>query len=233
MTNRQAEYSSILERQAFERLASLGMEVILHPKPRQLPPSPVKYQPDLLAIAPDGTNYIIEVKSSAFPIDIERYFEYSRSLPKNDIYKFILITEREIIRGLSDLLISLEDKISFTLKNIELAKRKIPQLILDENTDESIKKAIYIMRFANIESLLSLIAEKSSLPIGELNSRTVVNYLYSEGEIEYDLYNMLLEALDQRNKIVHSKFSYSESFDMTLLDKLQDELIEILKSLDN
>ncbi|GAA0524066.1 hypothetical protein [Deinococcus depolymerans] len=221
-------YGSILEKRVASKLANIGMRVTMEPNPDCLPESNIKYRPDILAKSPDGINYIIEVKSSVFMQGMERYFEYSRSLPSDRMWKFVIMTEREVDQDIESFFIPYGQKLSTTIKMIHDSRAKLDLLAEGSRLDEQLASAIFLVKFSNLESSLSLLAEKFMLPIGALESKIIADYLYSEGEIDYSLYEQLIYTISNRNKISHNRFSSVELIEFETLDNAQNRVLELL-----
>jgi len=226
--NNASRYSSILEQRAALMLEELGFEVQMEPSLGDLRITEINYKPDILATDSRGNKFIIEVKSISSASNMEKYFDFSRSLPKDGKWKFMIITNREIDRGLKGLFTPYPEKLAATLDNIDKSKNSLNKLAASEDTDDSIKSAVFLVKFSNLESSLSLLAEKLSLPIGSLMPKIMIDYLYSEGEVNFDLYEQIVDIIRQRNTIAHNSFSDRKVIDLNSIDEAQEKVLQLI-----
>lgn len=183
------------ERRAIEvvaqELEEKGYSVVVEPKPATLPFELPSYQPDLLASRGDE-HLIIEIKSKDFPRTLERYKEISEIVGRHKNWRFMIstiedrcdegavLTTNIDVDSLSKLIVKL--KFIFDAENYELA---VPYLW-----------TAYI-------SGMRIIGQYRGVPIDAASDKSVLNYMYSLGEISYEEYSRSLQYLKLRNKIVH------------------------------
>lgn len=229
MTDDLIRYDSMLKAEIAQRLSDSGFKFQREPKLDQIPADIGRYRPDFLIEADDNSKYLIEVKSKTSLRNIERYIEISKEVTKYKGWHFYIIDE-----GLSG------DRIKEILKpfekKLEILHNRIVEL---EKFTASVSKnkiflsSLYLLYFANIESQLSLIADKAGYPTPYLPTRTTLDYLYSEGELTHSLYEEIINSFKLRNQIVHPGYSDSGEPNIQMVKNIQDKLQTMLEEKPN
>ncbi|WP_459556620.1 hypothetical protein [Lacunimicrobium album] len=182
---------SNLEAEVAERYAKDGFKVILNPAKDELPFDLGPYTPDLIAVKSPDKNYIIEIRNSKSPFPVDRMEEIANRVKKNSGWRFLVVTEKDEV-GTS------EQKELFNLSEIRRFFETANDLQEKSETEEA-----FIVYWIGVEGLLRRIAIEAGIPIERLPTRSLVDHLYSKGELTFEQYDQLRSLFLTRNAIVH------------------------------
>lgn len=183
---------SLAIRSTAEDLRKQGYAVTVEPASAVIPFDLKQYRPDILASRGDE-NLIIDIKARGSRRSIERYKEIAEIVGSHKNWRFMLSTVDETEpdgytavgqRPDTDSLGRMLGKIDLLLsgENYDLA---IPYLWL-----------VYV-------SALRIVGERAKVPMDETSDGSVLNYLYSMGELSADEYELAKNFLALRNKTAH------------------------------
>lgn len=181
------------ENELAEELREKGYVVNLQPKSELLPFDLENYQPDI--VATKGTEgLIIEIKSSAKRISIDKFHNISSEISKHDGWRFILVTLDD--EGVDLFSYSIESLPS--REEINERKEKIEQLIAIDIFDAAL---LYL--WSTLESCLRILALDTNIPIERLSFNKLSDHLYSNGELSIDQHEYLKQLIGVRNQVAH------------------------------
>ncbi|MBE9063664.1 hypothetical protein [cf. Phormidesmis sp. LEGE 11477] len=191
---------------AARNLKKEGYAVVVEPDPSMIPFDLRQYQPSILATR-DQDNLIIDIRPQGSHRSIERYKEISDIISSHKDWRFMLSTIDDVE---TTALISAEPQAN--LQSIDRMLWKIESLLSGENFDLTLPYiwSVYI-------SAMRIIGGKANIPMDTTSDRSVLNYMYSLGEISYDEYELGSRFLALRNRAVHSleaNISKEEVLDM-------------------
>lgn len=174
-------------------LKKKGYSVITEPDPSIIPFDLHQYRPDILATR-GNENLIIEFKTRGTHRSIERYKEIAEIVGSHENWRFMLSTVDDIE--------STERSPSEGQANPQDLNRmlnKLEILLSGENYDLALPYlwSVYI-------SAMRIVGESAGIPIDVTSDRSVLNHMYSLGEISSDEYEAARKFLEIRNKSVHS-----------------------------
>lgn len=192
--SQQQKFDSELERQVANRYASEGYTVLAQPTKDALPFDLGNYRPDLLVYKPGGVRYLIEVKSSRSPISVERYRDIAEIVSGQPGWRFLLVLGDE---PLPDLAEGTEDR-PLTPERIQMRINQAVRLLV-----HGASEAAFLDFWAVLEALLRNRANEITLPIEQMPTLSLVNHLYSQGELSMQQYDELKALLPVRNSIAH------------------------------
>lgn len=183
---------SLAIRSTAEDLRKQGYAVTVEPASAVIPFDLKQYRPDILASRGDE-NLIIDIKARGSRRSIERYKEIAEIVGSHKNWRFMLSTVDETEpdgytavgqRPDTDSLGRMLGKIDLLLsgENYDLA---IPYLWL-----------VYV-------SALRIVGERAKVPMDQTSDGSVLNYLYSMGELSADEYELAKNFLALRNKTAH------------------------------
>ncbi|MEA5533735.1 hypothetical protein [Crocosphaera sp. XPORK-15E] len=199
---------SQLENRIAQKYKEQGYEVWIEPD--AVPFDLSGYRPDLVVKKSDHEGYIIEIKSqSSKQITIDRYKEIAEIVAQHSGWRFLLITGDDqvpINPSNSNSLLSWEKIIK---------KRKTVDNLITLEDQESAFLILWII----LEVLLRKQAEKVSIPIERFSPVSLINHLYSQGELSIEQYNIVINLYNIRNQLVHG-FQTVE-FNQEILSQLQ------------
>ncbi len=197
-------------------LKEKGYSVVVEPDPSIIPFDLNRYRPDILATRGDE-NLIIDIKLRGSHRSIERYKEIADIVGSHENWRFMLSTiddiepiERTLSEGQAD---------PQTLKKM---LDRLETLLSGENYDLALPYlwSVYI-------SAMRLAGEKAGVPIDATSDRSVLNYMYSLGEISNDEYELAQNFLENRNRAVHSlALSISREATFKMYNHTKHKLLE-------
>jgi len=208
---------STLETRVAERFKAQGFNVLFEPNSKDLPFDLGTYRPDLVAFKSPNEGLIIEVKTSASRTPIERYKEVAELVSKHPGWRFLMVTG--------------EDVTEFDPEKRPESLPSWKELLNRERKTQSLFKigeseAGFLLLWGILEAALRLKAINDFIPIERFPTTSLINHLYSQGEISMEQYDSLRQLQEVRNKLVHGyKSSKIESSASKLRDIVKSLLI--------
>lgn len=182
---------SQLEASIAKRYAELGFTVTVEPSLDLIPFDLGGYRPDMLAIKQPDQNYIIEVKGSSQRISVDRFREISEVVKTHPGWRFLLVTgDDEISIGEETMLIQSEQ--------IKHGVKKVESLIGQGYSD-----AAFLYLWSLLEAMMRRQSIQRSIPIERLSGLSMINHLYSQGEMTRDQFHECKDLLSVRNRIAN------------------------------
>ncbi len=185
-------HSQKLESTAQELLAQ-GYEVIIAPSSDQLPFDLGNYQPDLVAFKGKG-GLILEVKGSLERLSIDRFQELAERISEYDGWRFLLVTLNDAIESL----VPKEPGDLPSWKTLQAKTKDVETLIQAMMVEPAL---LYL--WSTIEALLRKRAIAQSIPIDRFPPVTLLNHMYSSGELSVDEFDVIRSILEKRNRVAH------------------------------
>jgi len=204
-----------------KELEDNGYTVVFEPSKDQIPFSLGNYIPDLVATKNDD-NLIIEIKNRATPAIVDRYRKIADIVKKHPNWKFLIKTFSEI---------SEEDKLSFTqatgIKDIQQYLDKVLKIL-------SISPDLAIPYFWNI--IIVLLRNKATnlqIKYFELTDRSLINQLYTLGELSAEEHETLIKWNMLRNNVVHGvNVSITQAYVIEMLEFIKKLSLEEVTTID-
>ena len=180
-------------REIAERLRREGYDVVLEPRPADLPFDLGGYRPDLLARR-DQDGLVLEVKVRASRLSFDTLRSVAEEVRRHPGWRFLLVTSEDISDN--DLLVDEHDRDTWN----EIANRiEHARALLVQGDPE----AAYMLTWIAFERMLRLQATRINLPIERLSPSIVIRQLYSVGELTIEQFDTALACQDVRNRVVH------------------------------
>lgn len=208
-----------LETQVAERYRSQGFEVFINPSKSEIPFDLGNYLPDVVAKKSADESYIIEVKTSVSQITIDRYREISEIVAQNNGWRFLLITGEDVSLGNTkgnDQLMTWEQ----ILQRQEQAQRF---LISGE------VEVAFFYSWGVLEAAMRQAAKSAAIPVENLPASSLINHLYSQGEISMKQFDQAQVIQEVHNGIAHGYQTPNLLEPTKQLQKLVNELISMWK----
>jgi len=176
-----------------KELEENGYTVVIEPDPLMIPFDLQNYCPDILATN-DRENLIVEVKSRSTPRSIKRYKQISETVSKQQNWRFMLTTVDDRYQSEEPLI-----KTDIDTEAFPKILHKLDRLFETESYDLALPYlwSVYI-------SGMRTIGYKHGVPIDVTTDKSVLNYMYSLGEISNEEFKKSLFFLDLRNKLIHT-----------------------------
>ena len=186
----------VLESEAVTEVAfqmrEAGYDVIIEPRPEDLPFDLAGYRPDIVGRKGDG-GVIVEVKVSESRAVVDAYMETADLVKGHPGWRFLLVPANQLrqqtfgeIIGLSsvDQLQRRADAARELLKNGSLA-------------------AAFITAWSGVEGVLRRLAVDKAQPASALPTSSLIKQLYSLGVLSRERMQALSELQPIRNSLVH------------------------------
>ena len=184
-------FHSQLEASIAKRYTELGFSVTVEPSLDLIPFDLGGYRPDMLAIKQPNQNYIIEVKGSSQRISVDRFREISEVVKAHPGWRFLLVTgDDEILIG--------EEAIPLQSEQVKHRIKKAELLI-----GEGFSDAAFLYLWSLLEAMMRRRSIQRSIPIERLSGLSMVNHLYSQGEMTREQFHECKDLLAIRNRIAH------------------------------
>lgn len=208
---------SAFELTVAEKYRQQGFDVVLQPKEADLPFDLGTYRPDLIAKRPPSENYIIEVKSFATRTPIDRYREIAETVSQHEGWRFLLVTGEDIPsteqhNGGNELL---------SWEQMRVRQAKAERLLSQGETE-----AAFLSLWGILEAALRRRATEVSIPIERFPTLSLINQLYSQGELSIEQFDRVRALHAIRNSFVHGYQTPNLSRPVVQLQEIVKALIE-------
>jgi uncharacterized protein YutE (UPF0331/DUF86 family) len=190
-----------------------GYEVLVEPRPEQLPEFLAGFRPDLLARGPNES-VVVEVKVGTQTAASERFRELAETIQRQPGWRFSLV----VIDPRSD---EVAPPTQQLLARQEIVDRlgRANELLKTGATD-----AAFLLMWVAVEALLRHIATREGLPLERVPSSSLMKELFSLGILSRSELEVAQRAFSVRNALVHG-------FATTRLDETSRELAQFAQKL--
>jgi len=212
---------SILETKIAEKYQAQGYKVTLHPRKSELPFDLGNYRPDMIIEKSPQEHYIIEVKSSVAQMPIDRYREIAELVAQHAGWSFLLVTEEDVSQRA-------ETKDEGQLLSWEQIYQRQKQAERLMSLGEV--EGAFISFWGTLEAVLRRQAKKMSIPIERLPTLSLINHLYSQGELSMEQFDRTKELQAIRNRFIHGYQAPNLSEPTKQLQELVSDLIALWNS---
>lgn len=218
MTSDVRRTHSVLEAKIAEKYQAQGYKVILEPRKSELPFDLGNYRPDMIVEKSPQEHFVVEVKSSVAKLPIDRYREIAELVAEHAGWSFLLVTEEDVPQ-------SAETKDENQLLSWEqiYQRQKQAEKLMSFGEIEG----TFISYWGILEAVLRRQAKKMSIPIERLPTLSLINHLYSQGELSMEQFDRTKELQAIRNRFVHGYQAPSLSEPTKQLKELVSELIAL------
>lgn len=207
------------ERIAIESIAKeledSGYTVFIDPDTSIMPFDLEGYQPDIFATK-NEENLIVEVKSKSAPRTIERYKKIAETVSKQKNWRFMLSTVDDKYQSEPCAI-----KPDFDIEALPKFFQKLERLFEVESYDLALPYlwSIYI-------SGMRMIGHRRGIPIDATTDKSVLNYMYSLGEMSNEDFEKSLHFLELRNQLVHTfNIQITKGQAIEMFDFVKEKLI--------
>src|SRR5262245_28175424 len=190
-----------------------GYEVLVEPRPEQLPEFLAGFRPDLVARGPNES-VVVEVKVGTETAASERFRELAEIVQRQPGWRFSLV----VIDPRSD---EVTPPTQQLLEQKEIADRlgRAHELLKAGATDAS-----FLLLWVAVEALLRHIATREGLPLERVPSSSLMKELFSLGILSRSELDVAQRTFAVRNALVHG-------FETTKLDESARELAQLAQQL--
>lgn len=170
-----------------------GFLVVKEPTAEAIPFDLGGYRPDLLVTKGD-LNLIIEVKTRASRISIDKFQSIAQEISKHDGWRFLLVT-------LEDVDTSKAPTAEYDLPTWAELQSKLSQV--DTLIREGLIEPATLYIWSIFEAALRKRAIDQRIPVERLPPSSLLKHMYSQGEISVNDLDLLLDFMFKRNRIAH------------------------------
>lgn len=196
-----------------------GYKVFIEPNKQNLPFNLGSYRPDLVAMKSQNDGYIIEIKSKINRVSVDQFRELAETIAKYNGWRFLLVTGDDISLGESE---QNNGKILLSWEQI-FAKIDNGEKLLALGESEG----AFLAFWGVFEAMMRKQAEQALIPIGRFPTSSLINHLYSQGELSVEQFDKTTALHAVRNQLVHGYQSPDLDKKNSELQKLVSELLEL------
>ncbi|NJL88825.1 MAG: hypothetical protein HC916_02725 [Coleofasciculaceae cyanobacterium SM2_1_6] len=204
-----------------ENYRQQGFEVVINPSTSLIPFDLGSYRPDIIIIAkkPSDENYIIEIKKSASRISVDRYRAIAEIVAQQNGWRFLLITGDDVS------LEGTKDHAELLTWEQMLQRKAQAQKFLESGEVE----VAFLYLWGILEAAMRQQAKNVAIPIERFPANSLINHLYSQGELSIEQFDRVKEMQTVRDRLVHGYQSPNLTEPTQQLLELVNELIPLWK----
>jgi hypothetical protein len=176
-----------------EKYKLQGFEVVIDPSKSLIPFDLGNYCPDLIARKGLDEGYIIEIKNSIAKISVDRYREIAEIVAQHHGWRFLLITGEDISSGdpQNDSELMTWDQM---LQRQEQAQKF---LVIGE------VEVAFLYLWGVLEAAMRRQAKQVAIPIERFPANSLINHLYSQGELSMEQFDQVRVIQTVRDRLAH------------------------------
>lgn len=171
-----------------EKYKLKGFEVIIEPSKFLIPFDLGTYCPDIMARKGLDEGYIIELKNSIAKISVDRYREIGEIVAQHHGWRFLLIT-REDTKDDSELL---------TWEQMLQRQEQAQNFLAIREVEVA-----FVYLWGILEAAMHRQARQVAIPIERFPANSLINHLYSQGELSMEQFDQLRVIQTVRDRIAH------------------------------
>jgi REase_AHJR-like protein len=196
-----------------EEYKQRGYKVYVSPPPKRLPKFLSKFRPDIVAEGPNES-VVIEVKSSGKVRGTDYWKELSSVVQQHPGWRLELIVNDTTTRQPPETI------------NKELIKERLKEG--QQLAEKGMLAASLLITWSAAEAAMRLASKHYEIELPDLRPATVISRLYSDGLLERDEYDFLLDCMRVRNAVAHG--FYEGRIKLSFLKRLQRITLRLLES---
>ena len=194
-----------------ERYRQLGYKVMVSPPSKKLPRFLSKFRPDIVAEGPDES-VVVEVTSSVKERGAAYWKELARVVQRHPKWRLELITG------------AAKRRMRQTM-NQELVRERLQEG--QRLAEQGMLAASLLITWSAVEAAMRLAAKRNEIDLPDQRPAVLISRLYTDGVLERQEYDFLLDVFRVRNAIAHG-FD-QERVRRTVLKKLQQIGLHLLE----
>ncbi|MCL1492337.1 MAG: hypothetical protein M1G31_16515 [Pseudanabaena sp. Salubria-1] len=202
-----------------EKYKLQGFEVVIEPSKSLIPFDLGNYCPDLIARKGLDEGYIIELKNSIAKISVDRYREIAEIVAQHHGWRFLLITGEDISSAdpQNDSELMTWDQM---LQRQEQAQKF---LVIGE------VEVAFLYLWGVLEAAMRRQARQVAIPIERFPANSLINHLYSQGELSMEQFDQVRVIQTIRDRLIHGYQIPNLDEPTKQLQMLVNELIAMWK----
>jgi hypothetical protein len=202
-----------------EKYKLQGFEVVIEPSKSLIPFDLGNYCPDLIARNGSNEGYIIELKNSIAKISVDRYREIAEIVAQHHGWRFLLITGEDISSDDPK-----DDSELLTWEQM-LQRQEQAQRFLEIGEVE----VAFLYLWGILEAAMRRQARQVAIPIERFPANSLINHLYSQGELSMEQFDHVRVIQTVRDCIMHGYQLTNLGEPTKQLQVLVNELITMWK----
>ena len=171
-----------------EEYKQRGYTVTVTPPPKRLPKFLSKFRPDIVAEGPNES-VVIEVKSSRKVRGTDYWKELSSVVQQHPGWRLELVVNDASTRQPPETI------------NKELIKERLKEG--QQLSEQEMLAAGLLVTWSAAEAAMRLASNNYEIELPDFRPSTVISRLYSDGLLERDEYDFLLDCMRVRNAVAH------------------------------
>lgn len=189
--------AKVLEKNRLQGIAETyrlqGFEVVIEPSKSLLPFDLGNYCPDLIARKGLDQGYIIEMKNSIAKISVDRYREIAEIVAQHHGWRFLLITGEDVSSE------DLKDDSELMTWEQMLQRQEQAQRFLAMGEVE----VAFLYLWGILEAAMRRQARQVAIPIERFPANSLINHLYSQGELSMEQFDQVRVIQAIRDRLTH------------------------------
>lgn len=171
----------------------------------------------MLVHLPSGEHYLVEVKTPSENLSVERLRDIARIVAEHQGWRFFVVADPDHLPNDE----GTKRWEPLTLPQIRSRLNGVDDLIALGEED-----AAFLTLWSLLEASLRRHAEDVQLPLERLDTPTLVDHLYSQGELSMQQYDAVMELRSVRNAAAHGFATPALGPALSRLRNLVRELVE-------
>jgi hypothetical protein len=196
-----------------QQYRSLGYKVAVSPSAKQLPRFLSKFRPDILAERPDES-VVVEMKSSSRTRGTDYWRALTKVIGKHPGWRVELVVDDPSQREIPQTI------------NKELITQRLQEGRL--LAEQGLLAASLLITWSALEAAMRLAGSSYEIDLPDLRPATVISRLYTDGVIDREEYDFLLDCMQMRNAVAHG--FYKGKVRRVPLKKLEHIAFRLLQS---
>jgi hypothetical protein len=189
--------AKVLEKNKLQGIAEKyrlqGFEVVIEPSKSLIPFDLGNYCPDLIARKGSDEGYIIELKNSIAKISVDRYREIAEIVAQHYGWRFLLITGEDVAS------IDPQDGNELLTWEQMLQRQEQAQRFLAIGEME----VAFFYLWGVLEAAMRCQAKQVSIPIERFPANSLINHLYSQGELSMEQFDQARVIQTVRDRSIY------------------------------
>ncbi|MFN5301694.1 MAG: hypothetical protein ACK5C9_03425 [Pseudanabaena sp.] len=215
--------AKVLEKNRLQGIAEKyrlqGFEVVIEPSKSLIPFDLGNYCPDLIARKGLDEGYIIELKKSIAKISVDRYREIAEIVAQHHGWRFLLITGEDVSSEDPK-----DDSELLTWEQMSQRQEQAQKFLAIGEVEVA-----FLCLWGVLESAMRRQAKQVAIPIERFPANSLINHLYSQGELSMEQFDQVRVIQGVRNRLVHGYQLHNLDEPTKHLQGLVNELIAMWK----
>ena len=176
-----------------EKYKLQGFEVVIEPSKSLIPFDLGNYYPDLIARNGSNEGYIIELKNSIAKISVDRYREIAEIVAQHHGWRFLLITGEDVSSEDPK-----DDSELLTWEQMSQRQEQAQKFLAIGEVEVA-----FLCLWGILEAAMRRQAKQVAIPIERFPANSLINHLYSQGELSMEQFDQVRVIQTIRDRLTH------------------------------